>query len=31
MLKASKELDLVEAARLRDDMYAFEKLLGNKH
>jgi len=31
MLKASKELDFVEAARLRDDMYALEKLLGNKH
>lgn len=31
MLKASKELDFNEAARLRDDMYALEKLLGNKH
>jgi excinuclease ABC subunit B len=31
MLKASKELDFVEAARLRDDMYALEKLLENKH
>ena len=30
MLKASKELDFNEAARLRDDMFALEKMLGDK-
>ncbi len=30
MLKASKEMDFIEAARLRDEMYALENLLNNK-
>lgn len=30
MIKASKELNFVEAARLRDEMYSLEKLLENK-
>lgn len=30
MIKAAKEMDFVEAARLRDEMYTLEKLLGNK-
>ncbi|MCC6181795.1 MAG: excinuclease ABC subunit UvrB [Bacteroidia bacterium] len=30
MLKASKEMDFMEAARLRDEMYAIENLLNNK-
>jgi len=31
MQKASKELDFLEAARLRDEMFALEKLLDNKN
>ena len=31
MKKASKELDFIEAARLRDEMYAYEKLLKQKN
>lgn len=30
MIKAAKEMDFVEAARLRDEMYTLEKLLGEK-
>lgn len=30
MVKAAKEMDFVEAARLRDEMYTLEKLLGSK-
>lgn len=30
MIKAAKEMDFVEAARLRDEMYTLEKLLGSK-
>jgi excinuclease ABC subunit B len=30
MVKASKEMDFMEAARLRDEMYALEKLLESK-
>jgi len=30
MLKASKEMDFMEAARLRDEMYGLEKLLAEK-
>jgi len=30
MIRASKEMDFVEAARLRDEMYALEKLLEGK-
>ena len=30
MQKAAKELDFMEAARLRDEMFRLEKLLGNK-
>ena len=30
MLKASKEMDFMEAARLRDEMYGLEKLLADK-
>lgn len=30
MEKAAKELDFIEAARLRDEMYALEKILQNK-
>lgn len=30
MQKAAKELDFIEAARLRDEMYAYEKLLNEK-
>lgn len=30
MLKASKEMDFVQAARLRDEMYGLEKLLNEK-
>lgn len=30
MEKAAKELDFIEAARLRDEMYAFQKLLSGK-
>ena len=30
MIKAAKEMDFVEAARLRDEMYTLEKLLGDK-
>jgi excinuclease ABC subunit B len=31
MLKASKELDFMEAAKLRDEMFALQKLLDNKN
>ena len=31
MQKAAKELDFIEAARLRDEMYALEKLLNEPH
>jgi excinuclease ABC subunit B len=31
MEKAAKELDFIEAARLRDEMYVFEKLLTTNH
>lgn len=30
MIKAAKDMDFVEAARLRDEMYSLEKLLGEK-
>jgi excinuclease ABC subunit B len=30
MIKAAKEMNFVEAARLRDEMYSLEKLLGDK-
>ena len=30
MLKASKEMDFMKAASLRDEMYGLEKLLENK-
>ena len=30
MVRAAKEMDFVEAARLRDEMYALEKLLNEK-
>ncbi|RLD74962.1 MAG: hypothetical protein DRJ10_16145, partial [Bacteroidetes bacterium] len=30
MRKAAKELDFIEAARLRDEMYELEKLLKEK-
>jgi excinuclease ABC subunit B len=30
MKKAAKELDFIEAARLRDEMYEYEKLLGTR-
>ncbi len=30
MIKAAKEMDFVEAARLRDEMYALETLLKEK-
>jgi excinuclease ABC subunit B len=30
MQKASKELDFIEAARLRDEMYALQELLKRK-
>ena len=30
MLRAAKEMDFQEAARLRDEMYALEKFLENK-
>ncbi|HNQ61997.1 MAG TPA: UvrB/UvrC motif-containing protein, partial [Bacteroidia bacterium] len=30
MEKAAKELDFIEAARLRDEMYELEKLLAKK-
>ena len=30
MVKAAKELNFVEAARLRDEMYALEQMLKNK-
>jgi excinuclease ABC subunit B len=30
MIRASKEMDFVEAARLRDEMYALEKMLQSK-
>ena len=29
MEKAAKELDFIEAARFRDEMYAFQELLSN--
>jgi excinuclease UvrABC nuclease subunit len=31
MVKASKEMDFMEAARLRDEMYSLEKLLKDKN
>jgi excinuclease ABC subunit B len=31
MIKASKELNFIEAARLRDEMYVLEKLLNEKN
>jgi excinuclease ABC subunit B len=31
MIKASKELNFMEAARLRDEMYVLEKLLNEKN
>ena len=30
MIRAAKEMDFVEAARLRDEMYALEKMLESK-
>jgi excinuclease UvrABC nuclease subunit len=30
MLRAAKEMNFNEAARLRDEMYSLEKLLGEK-
>ena len=31
MEKASKEMDFMEAARLRDEMFALQKLIDNEH
>lgn len=30
MIKAAKDMDFVEAARLRDEMYGLEKMLESK-